>query len=228
MRRYSWRVRLWQTGRKDPGRPHLGRELWYVCRKYVRAAFLAISFLPCCALAITDLSGFNPLPYVEQTRITQGPYAGGYLIAPYGYLNWYFVNLGLIPFVRDIPAHVKTYLNLYIKNLTPQFNIRDVIFDFTQGGVTGPVQFQRQDSDDSYAATFLSLAVAYTRITGDTAWFNANILTLKKIADNNLVNSEYPSSGLTHVFQQQSLYDLGYLEDNCEVYRGLKDFADYL
>jgi hypothetical protein len=53
-------------------------------------------------MVVTELS-FDPLAFLEQGRITSGKYAGGYLVAPAGALNWYFANIGL-PSEDDEPS----------------------------------------------------------------------------------------------------------------------------
>ena len=200
------------------------RAVWVVGISLVLASFVS-SFAQ--VAKPPAYQGFDPLPYLQENRVSAGPYAGAYVVAPAGYLNWYFANLGLKPFVKKTPGTVKQYLNSYIRHLTPQYTIRDVEFDSQRGGYLGPTKLRPSDSDDSYAATFLSLAVAYSRENRDQAWFKTNLGVLKQVANANLVQARYPS-GLTHVFQDRHKYDVAYLEDNCEVYRGLKDFADYL
>jgi hypothetical protein len=86
---------------------------------------------------------------------------------------------------------------------------------------------QLSDSDDSYAATFLSLVASYRKVTCDDAWVRANIGKLKDIATKNLVRSQW-SNGLVHVFQDVNAYPGAYLEDNAEAYQGLSDFAKML
>ena len=185
-----------------------------------------------CGGAISDraapparsLNGWDPLPQLEKSRIAGGTFAGGYLVAPAGYLNWYFANLGLSGFVDRVPAEVKQYLNLYIAHLEPGWNIQDVTFDDPYHPETSTWEKKAQDSDDSYAATFLSLAARYVRVTGDTAWFNANLATLKNIAYYNLAVPQN-ANGLVRVFQAHSSNDVYYTEDNCEDYKGLMDFS---
>ncbi|MES2308181.1 MAG: hypothetical protein V4507_04915 [Verrucomicrobiota bacterium] len=192
------------------------------------------------------LTGYDPLPAFQKTRITAGRFAGAYTVAEDdARLNWYFANLGLLGFVDVIPTQVKTYMNLYLANLNANFSINDVYFNIVSGRVDFnsfyyPVEYtnpdtkekQYSDSDDSYAATFLSLCARYYAVTGDKAWFNSVIPgkgitvleALKKIANNNLIASQWPN-GLTHVFQSASVYPIAYTEDNAEAYRGLTDFA---
>jgi hypothetical protein len=168
---------------------------------------------------LVDNVQFNPLTFLEQGKVTSGPFTGGYLNAPDGELNWYFANVGLTAFVRFIPNEILQYLNLYLANLTPASTIEDVLFPSP-----GTYQLRPSDSDDSYAATFLSLAAGYVTVSGNIGWFKSHIATFKSIADRNMVQNRY-ANGLTYPFQTEAQYDLAYLEDNCEVYRGLADFV---
>jgi hypothetical protein len=177
------------------------------------------------------VSGIDVVQEIKNLRITTGPYTNGYLIAPAGRINWYFSNLGLLPIVQylspaDLTTYVLSYLNLYIHNLNANSTIADVNF------VAGTPNFVLvpSDSDDSYAATFLSLAVKYTRVSQNTTWWAANEATLKNIAYRNLAVMQKPSDGLISTFQppRNQTNGLGYLMDNSENYRGLRDFAGML
>lgn len=171
---------------------------------------------------------WDPLPELEKSRITGGTFAGGYIVAPAdGRLNWYFANIGLLGFVDRIPGEVKQYLNLYISRLRADFTIEDITFADPYHPESSAFSPQAPDSDDSYAATFLSLAVRYVRVTGDDAWWTTNLPTLKNIAYNVLAVPQNPN-GLVRTFVQPSSNDLYQTEDNCEVYKGLGDFAALL
>jgi hypothetical protein len=170
---------------------------------------------------------------IKALRLTAGPFAGGYEVAPNGKLNWYFTALGLLPIVQllspaDLDTYIRTYLDLYIRNLTPQSTIADIDFRW---GRADPYTFTRQpsDSDDSYAATFLSLAARYVRASNNMTWWNANKATLLNVAYRNIA-TQMKRNGLTSVFQppRSQANSIGYLMDNCEVYRGLRDFAEIL
>jgi hypothetical protein len=87
-------------------------------------------------------------------------------------------------------------------------------------------QGSQADSDDSYAATFLSLAVRYRQIANNRAWWARNVTTMKTLARQVLLQSQ-KKSGLVRV-RVADKNSAAYLMDNCEVYRGLKDFAKTL
>src|SRR3990172_2295194 len=126
-------------------------------------------------------------------------YNGAFRYAANNGILWYFSNLGLYHLVEHIPDKIKTYLNVYIANLTNSYYAVDVFADSnakldvnTTTGAPDPPR--PPDSHDSYAATFLMLAVRYLRATQDCAWldevnsrFNeTNLQTLLNIATSNL------------------------------------------
>ncbi|WP_155301337.1 hypothetical protein [Cupriavidus necator] len=183
-------------------------------------------------------SGFDVLANLDALKITTGPFAGAYQVgAGSHWLNWYFANIGLFAFIKDRPNEVRTYMDLYIKNVNPaNHTINDIKF---AGDFNSPIQCPA-DSNDSYASTFLSLASEYMRVTGDVAWFRNNLPQLKAIAYANLAVPQKPN-GLISVFRQDytppthptycasfTPSSIAYTEDNTENYRGLVDFANAL
>lgn len=178
-------------------------------------------------------SGIDVIAEIKALRIPTGPYAGGYEIAPNGRLNWYFTQLGLLPIVQylgpaDLELYIRGYLDLYLRSLTASCTVADVDFPFGRVN-TSSCKLAPSDSDDSYAATLLSLAVRYIRASGNWAWWEANKARLKEVAYRNLALTAKPS-GLTCVFQapRNQTNSIAYLMDNCEAYRGLRDFASLL
>jgi hypothetical protein len=195
-------------------------------RRHLLAALGATASLD--PFSATAATGFKALPAVRALRLADGLYADGFLNAPGGYLNWYFANLGLWPFVGRMPATVRRYLACYLAHCDPvDWRIRDALFSFDTG-VPVFTGTQASDSDDSYAATFLSLVVRYVRVSGDGAWWQQHLPQLKQLAWHNLGLSVKPGSGLVRVFQDAQRSDIAYLMDNCEVWRGLTDFAQLL
>lgn len=183
--------------------------------------------------APASINAIDVLAQIKNLQIPTGPFAGGYEIAPNGRLNWYFTNLGLFPVVQLMTAaeretYIRTYLDLYLRNLKADATIMDV--DFPQGRAnTELFVLVGSDSDDSYAATFLSLVVRYLRYSQNWSWWGINKAKLKTLAYRNLAVMAKPT-GLTSVFQppRNQGNSIGYLMDNCEVYRGLRDFASLL
>lgn len=182
---------------------------------------------------INGTSGIKVVATIKSLRIPTGPYAGGYEMAPNGRLNWYFTQLGLIPIVQylnaaDLDLYIRTYLDLYLRSLTSIYSIDDINFPFGRAN-TSIFEKVPSDSDDSYAATLLSLTARYLRASGNWAWWDANKARLKEVAYRNLAMT-IKRDGLTSVFQapRSSTNSIGYLMDNCEVYRGLRDYASLL
>lgn len=174
--------------------------------------------------------GINAITEIKALRIPTGPYAGAYEIAPNGLSNWYFTNLGLISIVQyldapDLDKYIRTYLDLYISKLEPDMSIKDVHFPFGRAN-TSSFTLAMADSDDSYAATTLTLATRYLRASQNWAWWDKNKTRLKDMAYRNIALAIKPN-GLTSVFQapRNQTNNAGYLMDNSEVYRGLRDFA---
>lgn len=175
----------------------------------------------------------NVVAAIKALRIPSGPWAGGYQIAPAGRLNWYFINLGLLPVVQllspaDLDLYVRQYLDLYLRTARADGTIEDV--NFTSGVATsGTYAMIPSDSDDSYAATLLTLANRYLRASQNWNWWDANKAQLKLMAYKNLAMMAKPS-GYTSVFQapRNQTNNIGYLMDNCEAYRGFRDFASLL
>lgn len=188
---------------------------------------------PSTSTAQTSDTPIDVVAAIKALRINAGPFAGGYEIAPNGRLNWYFTALGLLPIVQSLPAadldkYIRSYLDLYIRCLTPQRFILDINFPV---GRADPSNYTTvaSDSDDSYAATFLTLATRYVRASRNMVWWNANKAVLMEVAYRNLAMPLKPN-GLTAVFQspRSQTNSIGYLMDNCEVYRGLRDFGAML
>lgn len=177
--------------------------------------------------------GINAVEAIQALRIPTGPYTGAYEIAPNGLMSWYFANLGLISIVQYLDApgldkYIRVYLDLYISKLEPNVTIQDVHFPFGRAN-TSSFTLALADSDDSYAATLLTLAVRYIRASQNWAWWDKNKARLKDMAYRNIAMSVKPN-GLTSVFQspRNQTNNAGYLMDNAEVYRGLRDFAAML
>jgi hypothetical protein len=208
-------------------------ELENMHRRTLLASTAALGFTALGVPTPAHAAAIDVLQAVKALRIPTGPYAGGYEIAPNGKLNWYFAALGLLPLVQwmspaELETHIRAYLDLYLRKLTPSMTIDDV--DFPKGRADfNTFTLVPSDSDDSYAATFLSLAARYLRASGNKTWWSLNKRRLKDVAYRNIAVMVKPN-GLTSVFQppRSATNSIGYLMDNCEVYRGLRDFAEAL
>lgn len=200
------------------------------------AAAVAYSRVSIAALspgtAITPIS-IDAVAEIKKLQIKSGTFAGGYQIAPLGRLSWYFANLGLmgiVPYLSttELDVYIRSYLDLYLKRLETNATIKDVNFK-DNGNPLGSSELILSDSDDAYAATFLSLATTYLKASQNWTWWRKNKSVLKNIAYYNLTVPAKPG-GLISVFQtpRNLTNNTAYLMDNCENYRGLRDFAAIL
>jgi len=231
MKTKAWLLRLMARGQRQHDNPFYIFFNWKHCFMRRRNFVIKSSAL---TLAATMLGGvtnsmaqtvqaspINVLETIQALRIPSGPYTGAYEIAPNGLINWYFANLGLISVVQfmDAPAldkYIRVYLDLYLSKLEPDWSIKDV--HFTAGRAnTSSFTLAMADSDDSYAATLLSLAVRYLRASQNWAWWDNNKARLKDMAYRNIAMSA-KNNGLVSVFQspRNQTNNAGYLMDNAE------------
>jgi hypothetical protein len=122
--------------------------------------------------------------------------------------------------LRRLPLpETRAYLNAYLAHVDPLGGIADVLPQPT--GVYAPIA---PDSEDAYAATFLSLASRYLIESRDNAWWQASAPTLSAIAYAKLL-TQFKPNGLIRASKTD---DTGYLMDNVEDYAGLRAFASAL
>jgi hypothetical protein len=204
-------------------------------RQFITRSAALVIGAPLCGLShqghAQTVGTFDAVAEIKKLRIASGTFAGGYLIAPVGRINWYFTNLGILPMIQylnaaDLDRYIRTYLDLYLRRLETNFSIQDINFTTTP---TGKIQLVLADSDDSYAATTLSIVARYLKASQNWGWWDANKAKLKTMAYRNLAVAIKPN-GLSSVFQapRSQSNSVGYLMDNCEVYRGLRDYAALL
>jgi hypothetical protein len=140
-------------------------------------------------------------------------------------INPYYANLAAIGLVRDSTRYVQveSWMRWYINHLnhTDKWNLGGTMYDYD---IVGGQEVSSGDADstDSYAATFLSLAFAYYA-TGDPAAqsYVRSISSDLKLIASVLVKTQQ-SDGLTWA---KPNYQIKYLMDNAEVFRGLADLA---
>jgi hypothetical protein len=139
----------------------------------------------------------------------------------------YFANLAAIGWVQD-PSRmpqVEAWMQWYIAHLNwPDYNgLYGTVYNYTySNGVE--TSTNSYDSADSGAATFLTLAEALYN-TGDLGAQSFVRNTVGEYILNvtgNIITNIQQSNGL--VFAKPD-YQIEYLMDNCEDYRGLEDFA---
>jgi len=189
---------------------------------------------------------------IESLHQTDGHLPGSYLQNQNAAgLVWYFSTIGLHAIALDgkHDQNVRNYLDLYLATANrPGGSINDV-----ENLKAETIQWKLSDSDDSYSSGLLSLACWYSYRKGGEQWFQANVAQLKYLASVNLVDAIDSKLNLTCTFNRlpnrfteklvvgewNSRHDedlinktnfrnVCQLMDNCESYRGLKDFANRL
>lgn len=121
-------------------------------------------------------------------------------------------------------AGVKKYLEWNFANLNypDRWGLNGTIYDYSlKDGVARSVY--DYDSADSYAATLLSLAAGYYLSSGDLNFIREHYRDLSTVSE--VITTLQDSDGL--IWVKPSL-QFKYLMDNCECYRGLKDWSDLL
>ena len=145
---------------------------------------------------------------------------------PFGdVINPYFADIAAIGYAKDTTraADVKNWLQWYVNHINcPDAN-----------GICGTIDnilvadgsHQAPDSNDSYAATFLSAAWAYSQMgdPGSTSFLAGIKPKIDEIAD--VLRNPQLLDSTDHLLWAKVGYPGKLLEDNCEVYRGLRDVA---
>jgi hypothetical protein len=185
------------------------------------------------------------LDRVKAAKITSGTWSGATALNDIGDINWYFANLGLYPFVEDVPTQVLDHLNIQITAFygasgtastdwttlhgTTHSGYQKWPYDVATPRAT-PVK-KRADSHDSYAATFLRLAVRYARVaSGGLTWWDTNITAIQDCLYYNILLRQRNTGGgyLTETFQDATVYPYCQTMDNIEVYAGTKAALDLM
>jgi hypothetical protein len=145
------------------------------------------------------------------------------------YIEPYFANEAAIA-LTAIPGQmprVVLWMRWYIAHLNQHdvWGSNGTIYDYDiAGGATGASR-DKADSTDAYAATFLSLAFnAWEHGDEPTRDFVRSVIPqLDEVAA--AATETMQTNGLTW---SKPSYPVQYLEDNCQVYRGLADYATLL
>lgn len=185
------------------------------------------------------------LDRVKAAKITSGTWSGATAQNDIGDINWYFSNLGLYPFVEDVPTQVLDHLNVQITAFygasgtastdwttlhgTTHSGYQKWPYDVATPRGT-PVK-KRADSHDSYAATFLRLAVRYARVaSGGLTWWDTNITAIQDCLYYNILLRQRNIGGgyLTETFQDATVYPYCQTMDNIEAYAGAKAALDLM
>ncbi|WP_338818014.1 hypothetical protein MTCOM_19060 [Moorella thermoacetica] len=152
-------------------------------------------------------SGAVITAYPGQPKIV--PYFGH--LALYGLAAWGFSL-----------SRVRAYLDWYLAHLErpDRYGVTGTVYDYYLDERGAEVPAYTYDSSDSYAATFLILVRLYYGISGDRAWLEDHWPELDLVAGAMLATLQKDNLTLA-----RSDWRVKYLMDNCEVYRGLKDYA---
>jgi len=140
-------------------------------------------------------------------------------------INPYYSNLAAMGLTHDPASYatVQRWMQWYVSHLNSTdvwgLSATTYDYDYKNGAETSRAN---ADSTDSYAATFLSLAWAFYQ-TGDPAAqsYVKSIATQLEAIAGVLIKTQQ-SDGLTW---SKPDYQIKYLMDNCEAYRGLRDIA---
>lgn len=186
-------------------------------------------------LSITVSSGGTPPP-------TSGPYQNNLSatakwmaadsVAPDGAIlygsseiNPYYSNLAAIGLTKNPGSYtiVENWMKWYLNHLNwpDQWGVYGTIYDYNYNN-GAESSLNNADSTDSYAATFLSLAWAYYSTGDANAQTYIKTLSYQLNAITNALLATQQSDGLTWA---KPNYQIKYLMDNCEAYRGLRDAA---
>jgi hypothetical protein len=141
----------------------------------------------------------------------------------------YFANFAAIGWLKDSSTNrisaVEAWMNWYLAHVNwPDYNgVYGTVYNYSvSNGVE--TSTNSYDSADSYAATFLSLAEALWN-TGDSGAQSFIKNTVGEYILNvtgNIVTNLQQSNGLVYAKPD---YQIEYLMDNSEDYRGISDFA---
>jgi len=196
-------------------------------RKFTKTGVL------CCALLVVAYSDcLAQRPNYHQNIISTGNWIAtasslpdGAILFTSDKINPYFSNLAAIGLTKDKKYYpqVKAWMQWYTNHLNypDKWGLYCTTYDY---GVSGTAETSLNDADstDSYAASFLSLAWAFWQ-TGDAgarAYIKAISYQLDCIGD--VLVQTQQSNGLTWAKPD---YQIQFLMDNAEVYKGLRDAA---
>lgn len=142
-----------------------------------------------------------------------------------GVINPYYANIAAIGLTKDPHRYgnVQAWMQWYINHLNwpDKWGLYGTTYDYNVSGTT-ETSTGNADSTDSYAATFLSLAWNAWQ-TGDASLRSyLNTITYQLDSIGGVLVQTQQSDGLTWAKPD---YQIKYLMDNAEAYRGLRDLA---
>ena len=137
----------------------------------------------------------------------------------------YYSNLAAIGLTHDPASYttVQRWMQWYINHLNwpDKWGLYGTMYDYDYSNGT-ETSHNTADSTDSYAATFLSLAWAFYQTGDPSAQSYIKTLSYQLDSIGGVLIKTQQSDGLTWAKPD---YQIKYLMDNCEAYRGLRDLA---
>jgi hypothetical protein len=194
------------------------------------------------ALSINVGPNPNPTPSPQPTPPPNSPYqaninaTGQWIsansIAPDGAIlfgsskiNPYFSNLAAIGMTKSPGNYqqVQNWMQWYVNHLNwpDKWGVYGTTYDYDYNN-GAETSLNDADSTDSYAATFLSVAWAFYSTGDANAQSYVKTLGYQLDAIGQVIVQTQNSDGLTWAKPD---YQIKYLMDNCEAYRGLRDLA---
>ena len=136
----------------------------------------------------------------------------------------YFGNIAASTIADIEPDRARRYILWYIAHMNrpDRFGLSGTVYDYelSSDGLRPTYSY---DSADGYAATFLSLVARYLDVSGDKDFVSANLEAIDLAA--RVLLRLQDGDGLVMVAPDSRTK---YLMDNCEAFRGLKDWAAVL
>jgi hypothetical protein len=137
----------------------------------------------------------------------------------------YYSNLAAIGLTHDPVSYatVQAWMQWYISHLNwpDQWGLYGTVYDYDYANGT-ETSHNNADSTDSYAGTFLSLAWAYYQTGDANAQSYIKSISYQLDVIGGVLTQTQQRDGLTWA---KPNYQIKYLMDNCEGYRGLRDLA---
>ena len=151
--------------------------------------------------------------------------ASGAILYGSSQINPYYSNLAAIGLTHDPASYgtVQGWMQWYVSHLNwpDKWGLFGTTYDYdyNNGIETSRVY---ADSTDSYAATFLTLAWAFYQTGNTSAQTYVKSIASQLESIGGVLIQTQQSDGLTWAKPD---YQIKYLMDNCEAYRGLRDLA---
>lgn len=196
----------------------------------------------------TNFSPKAPLQsiaYIKECVVTSGAWQHAVAVAPGGHYNPYFANVALMPFVESLPDVTKNLLDLQIAKFYGLTGTGSADWTTLHGTTwsgyyawpydvqdpSGTPTKSRADSHDSYAGTFVRLAVRYARrVPGGLTWWDANVGAIQTALYYNMIvrTVSVTAGALVSVFQDPAVYPFALTMDTMECWRALKEARELM